>query len=178
MPEGAAPPPLVFLGGACNPTTWRFDAAIPRLLAASMRCYNPQVEEWDPSLIQLEETAKQEADVLLFVIGPETRAVASMIEVAELAADPSSTDRLVVVVEDVPAGASIGEEKVGPSQLKDLNRGRAYLAKCLDRHGVPAMSDVGAGVEECIRRCKKVMKQERRKQKHILKSRAGPGPLY
>jgi len=126
------------------------------------------VEEWDPSLIQLEETAKTEADVLLFVIGSQTRAIASMIEVAELAADPNSNKRLVVVVQDVPANASLGDEKVGPSQLKDLNRGRAYLAKCLDRHGVPAMSDVATGVRECVRRCKGIARSERRKQRHIL----------
>jgi len=133
-----------------------------------MRCYNPQVEEWDPSLIKLEETAKAEADLLLFVIGPETRAIASMIEVAELAADRKTGKRLVVVVQDVPPGARMGDDPIGPAELKDLNRGRAYLAKCLDRNGVAVMSDVATGINECVRRCKGIARSERRKQRHIL----------
>ena len=33
----------VFLGGSCNPTTWRKDIAIPLLDAAGSSYYNPQV---------------------------------------------------------------------------------------------------------------------------------------
>ena len=33
----------VFLGGACNPTTWRQDIAMPMLDAAGISYYNPQV---------------------------------------------------------------------------------------------------------------------------------------
>lgn len=35
--------PEVFLGGACDPTTWRFDIAMPTLEAAGVTFYNPQV---------------------------------------------------------------------------------------------------------------------------------------
>ncbi len=34
-------PPLVFLGGACNPTTWRKDRAIPFLSQAQISFFNP-----------------------------------------------------------------------------------------------------------------------------------------
>lgn len=36
----------VFLGGSCNPTTWRKDVAIPLLEAKEITYYNPQVDEW------------------------------------------------------------------------------------------------------------------------------------
>ena len=41
----------VFLGGSCDPTTWRKDLAIPHLKAAGITFYNPQVEHWVPELI-------------------------------------------------------------------------------------------------------------------------------
>ena len=33
----------VFLGGSCNPTTWRVDRALPFFDKADIKCYNPQV---------------------------------------------------------------------------------------------------------------------------------------
>ncbi len=36
-------PPVVFLGGACNPTTWRKDIAMPFLNRHNISYYNPQV---------------------------------------------------------------------------------------------------------------------------------------
>ena len=36
----------VFLGGSCNPTTWRKDIAIPMLEAAGVAFYNPQMPDW------------------------------------------------------------------------------------------------------------------------------------
>ena len=44
----------IFLGGSCNPTTWRQEIAIPLLEANEISFYNPQVEEWHEGLIALE----------------------------------------------------------------------------------------------------------------------------
>lgn len=99
----------VFLGGSCNPTTWRADVAMPELEKLGISFYNPviiflskkyvthtcnginsffpipqQVSQWTPDLIQLEHRAKQKARVLFFVIDSETRASAGAIEVAYL----------------------------------------------------------------------------------------------
>ena len=35
----------VFLGGSCNPTTWRRDIAMPLMEQSGVLYYNPQVEE-------------------------------------------------------------------------------------------------------------------------------------
>ena len=50
---------VVFLGGSCNPTTWRDDLAIPFLKENSVTYYNPQVSNWRPELIEIEDQAKQ-----------------------------------------------------------------------------------------------------------------------
>ena len=75
---------LVFLGGSCNPTTWRNDIVIPLLRNADVSFYNPQVKEWNTDLVKLEQEAKRRATVLLFVINHLTRGVASMLEALEL----------------------------------------------------------------------------------------------
>ncbi|KAF5302667.1 hypothetical protein FQR65_LT19080 [Abscondita terminalis] len=55
----------VFLGGSCNPTTWRTDTAIPELQKHGITYYNPQRSIWGPELVAEEHDAKQSASVLL-----------------------------------------------------------------------------------------------------------------
>lgn len=40
-PSDGTPAPEVFLGGSCNPTTWRADVAIPLLNKLNISFYNP-----------------------------------------------------------------------------------------------------------------------------------------
>lgn len=77
--------PEVFLGGSCNPTTWRADVAIPTLNQLGISFYNPQVSEWTPDLLELEHRAKEKAKVLFFVMDSQTRSTAGAIEVAHIA---------------------------------------------------------------------------------------------
>jgi raw len=121
---------IIFLGGSCNPTTWRHDVAIPALEQAGVRYYNPQVEDWSPALVEVEAQAKKEAEVLLFVIDGQTRAIASMIEVSEYAA---LGRKIVVVIEEIPDGTTIDGQVITGRQLKDLNRGRDYVADVVKR---------------------------------------------
>ena len=76
----------VFLGGSCNPTTWRRDQAIPYFRSLSVSFYNPQVTDWTPDLVAIEHRAKELAPLLFFVIDHDTRALASIVEVCYLAA--------------------------------------------------------------------------------------------
>lgn len=65
--EVSAPKPTprvgIFLGGSCNPTTWREDIARPYLDTLGISYYNPQVDIWTSDLIVKETTAKEEAVV-------------------------------------------------------------------------------------------------------------------
>jgi len=89
----------VFLGGSCNPTTWRHDQAIPYFQSRSVSFYNPQRSDWTPDLIEIEHRAKELAPLLFFVIDHDTRALASTIEVCYLAARGRS---IIVVMNSIP----------------------------------------------------------------------------
>lgn len=130
-----------------------------------------QVANWYPELVEQEAKAKDEAEVVFFVVGPETRAIASMIEVAELI---SSGRQVVLVLQDVPvdavinghvsSGARVGLascshaptvfslsllfQTLPPDEVKDLNRGRAYLANVADRHDVTVFQSLDVALQE------------------------------
>ncbi len=145
----------VFLGGSCNPTTWRLTTAIPALTAAGVTFFNPQVKNWTKELEAAEAVAKVSCEAHLWVIDGQTRAVASMIEVAEWGVlDPG---RLYLVVLDVPAprkrwwhSAKYHNERVG--EVKDLNRGRVYLRGVAARHNIPTFDTVEGAVQAVIKR--------------------------
>ena len=156
----------VFLGGSCNPTTWRRDTAIPALSKAGITYYNPQVEEWTPDLIDLETTAKHKSACLFFVIDGVTRAIVSMNEVTELICRGRT---VVLVVQNVAAGQDIGGQTLSQREVKvrvmgalghgrsisltschgeqDLNRGRAYLLDLAHRYAVPTFDSVEKGLD-------------------------------
>lgn len=167
---------LVFLGGACGPTSWRRDLAIPELGAAKIPFFNPQVEEWSPELVDVEAAKKAEAGTLLFVISERTRSIASMIEAAE---HITAGERHVVLVIRMVPEAAIGREDVSTvaastqdssspvrqprrpaaatdltgltaSEQKDLNRGRTYLADIAERHGVRVFDRVDTAVQHLV----------------------------
>ena len=145
----------IFLGGSCNPTTWRRDIAIPTLEAAGITSeyyYNPQVDDWTPDLVQKEAVAKAGADILFFVVDEQTRAIASMIEIAEHATTALAHGKYVVVtINNVPEGIEIAGEAIPPKQLKDLNRARRYLADVIERYpGVVLKVDsIEDGAAQC-----------------------------
>ncbi|CAK4313198.1 unnamed protein product [Aphanomyces euteiches] len=120
-----ASPVDVFLGGSCNPTTWRRDIAIPLLEAANITCYNPQVDEWYEELIELESRAKDTASFVLFVIDNLTRSIVSMNEAAEFMC---CGRRVVLVVEDMPLEDVVLEgTTISAHEISDLNAARACL---------------------------------------------------
>lgn len=102
--------PEVFLGGSCNPTTWRADVAIPTLNKLGISFYNPQVSDWTPDLIELEHRAKEKARVLFFVMDSETRATAGAIEAAHIAG--LNTKQLVLVLHPYQPNQKILNETV------------------------------------------------------------------
>ena len=84
-------------------------------------------------MLALESAAKLEAQVLFYVIDPQTRALASMIEATELI---MANRNVVLVIQDMTEDTVIGGQKVTGRELVDMNRARAYLADCAQRHDV------------------------------------------
>jgi hypothetical protein len=85
----------IFLGGSCNPTTWRQSVAIPYLELNGITYYNPQIDNWTPELVKIERHAKQSAQVLFFVFDEQTRSTVSLVESAFMAGEGK---KLVLVI--------------------------------------------------------------------------------
>ncbi|XP_021931040.1 uncharacterized protein LOC110835283 isoform X3 [Zootermopsis nevadensis] len=130
----------VFLGGSCNPTTWRQDVAIPVLKNLGITYYNPQVSHWGPELIELEFQAKQNAAILFFVIDNQTRSVASMIEAAHLSA---RRRKLILVIHTYQGpGQTIWGEPITDEEYEDLTTGQMMLQDLVERQGIPVFESV------------------------------------
>jgi raw len=124
--------PEVFLGGSCNPTTWRADVAIPELEKLGISFYNPvcflqllargiylhcliffqQVSQWTPDLMELEHRAKEKSRILFFVMDSETRASAGAIEAAHIAGQ--NLKHLVLVLHPYKPNQKILNENISP----------------------------------------------------------------
>lgn len=139
---------MIFLGGSCNPTTWRTDIAIPLLESAGVEYYNPQVANWRPELVTIEARAKETADDLLFVIDRNTRAVASMIEATEYM---TAGREVWLVVEDIADGTEITGSVITGRELEDLNNAREYLRDVATRYCYSIYGSVEEAVKDAIR---------------------------
>ncbi len=128
-----------FLGGSCNPTTWRADVAIPHLKAHDVTYYNPQTANWVPEMIELEHQAKQTSQVLFFVLNEMTRNVVSMIEVAYFA---GGRRNLIVVINPYPAINSFNGEKMSASEYRDLECAMTTVHDLVERRGLPVFNDI------------------------------------
>jgi hypothetical protein len=136
----------VFLGGSCNPTTWRTDIARQAFDTAGITYYDPQtkpVENWGDRAT-IERAAKEQSRIVLMVIDSSTRSIASMGEVTELICTGRD---VVLVIKHIPAGLTVDGEAVGERERRDLNRYRAYLRDDLaPRYGVPVFDTVTEAV--------------------------------
>ncbi|CAG5018444.1 unnamed protein product [Parnassius apollo] len=159
--EASPPPCEVFLGGSCNPTTWRSDIAIPLLKKMGITYFNPQVEDWSTELMEVEHRAKCAARALLFVLDSETRAVAASVEAAHLAAAPRD---LLLVLRPYARHQTIGGETISDQEYVELSRARATLQEAVERRGLPAFSDIPAALS-CARA---VLRGARTQPRHSL----------
>jgi hypothetical protein len=130
----------VFLGGSCNPTTWRHDTAIPFLKENGITFYNPQVSDWKPELMEIEDQAKQTAELLFFVIDNKTRSTASMVEAAYLAG--CGRQLILVIKSFLHPGTLIAGEPMSVVEYEDLERSHAYLTDLVERQGIPVFTDI------------------------------------
>uniref|UniRef100_A0A1B0B7I9 Raw n=1 Tax=Glossina palpalis gambiensis TaxID=67801 RepID=A0A1B0B7I9_9MUSC len=138
-------PVEVFLGGSCNPTTWRADVAIPALKKLGISFYNPQVSDWTPDLIELEHRAKEKARVLFFVMDSETRASAGAIEVAHIAGQ--NCKQLVLVLHPYKPSQRILNEHISQQEYIDLTRNQLILRELVTRRGLPVLDNIPSGLQ-------------------------------
>ncbi|CAG7833344.1 unnamed protein product [Allacma fusca] len=135
----------VFLGGSCNPTTWRQDIAIPTLKDLGISYFNPQVSTWGPELIDLEHQAKSNAEILFFVINNQTRATVAMIEVAYVVAKQR---KVILVLSGFKGpGHKISDEPITQTEYEELTRGQLLLQELVAQHGVPVFNDIRTALQ-------------------------------
>ncbi|KAL7292395.1 hypothetical protein TKK_0013988 [Trichogramma kaykai] len=138
----------VFLGGSCNPTTWRKDIVIPVLSKHNISFYNPQVDDWNPTLVKFEASAKQDAKLLLFVIDDTTRNCAGIVEASALAA--SRTQQTVLVLKYHQRGQTINGEVISDREHYELVNAMAILEYLYaNRNGDPTYS-IEMGLQKVI----------------------------
>jgi hypothetical protein len=143
--------PQVFLGGASGLTTWRREIAIPALQAANITFYDPQLplHAWTPAREAEEMQAKNQAQLLLFVINHQTRAVATVAEVAYYMA----LGRLLALsITDLPANATLYNQPLQQPEIDDLNRGRIFLRTMAKAHNIPVFEDIPGAVQYAIQK--------------------------
>jgi hypothetical protein len=130
----------VFLGGSCNPTTWRQETAMPSLKSLGITYYNPQQSNWVPEMIELEHQAKQTSQIILMVMNDQTRNVVSMIESSYLA---GARRRIIVVIRPYPDSShAICGEELSEAELRDLNSALTTVHDLVERQGFPVFNDL------------------------------------
>lgn len=135
----------VFLGGSCNPTTWRTDIAIPMLNNMGITFYNPQVSQWRPELLEAEYYAKENATVMFFVMDNQTRGVSALIEVAHLA---GCRRKLILVIQSyTQQKQSICGEVISQEEYEDLKNGQEVLQDLVERQGIPVFDNITVALQ-------------------------------
>lgn len=139
----------IFLGGTAGHSTWRKEIAIPILESAGVDYFNPQlgVGEWTPAHMEIEAVAKDSASVWLFVVTAETRGVASLVEAAYRI---GTGKKIALVVVDLEPDSVMDGEALSKAEVKDLNRGRAYLREVAEMTGIPVFKDIAEATKHAI----------------------------
>ena len=161
----------VFLGGSCNPTTWRQDVAIPYFKSQGITYYNPQQSNWVPEMIELEHQAKQTSQILFFVLNELTRNVVSMIEVSYMS---GHRRRLIVMIHPYPSTKhTINGERLPDLELNDLENALATVHDLVERQGAPVFNNINSAMS-CVA---KVIKENVLIEELGLKDNAQPVKL-
>ncbi|KAH7982167.1 hypothetical protein HPB52_003337 [Rhipicephalus sanguineus] len=99
-----------------------------------------QVTQWIPELIELENQAKENAKVMMFVIDNQTRSVASMIESAHIAG--TRRKLILILTEQSPPGSLVLGEPISEKEYRDLQQGRNYLRDLVEMRGIPVFQSM------------------------------------
>lgn len=136
------PVPDVFLGGTCGGDMWRtpFEADLAR---RGRSFFNPQVDDWQPWMVDLENRCIQESPVVLFPVLGSTLGIGSLGEIgfsvlAVLRSITSGRNRELIVLIEPEADPSMiitvkqadgtkTKEHPGPALIQESNRLRALV---------------------------------------------------
>lgn len=112
------------LFGTCGGSKWR-DSFMSIYNKSGIEFYNPQVDDWDPSLATIEAEHLVEDEIILFPVTDETYGMGSLAEVGfSISQAINSNDERFVIIYVCP---TISKEKQdeNPVLAKESSRARA-----------------------------------------------------
>jgi hypothetical protein len=109
---------FVFLGGSCNPTTWRQVKAIPYLEQHGISYFNPQVDDWNEEFAVKENQAKENAKINFFVIENQTNGTMSLVEICYLI----GRGKTIIIAMDNE-----------PHSFYEINKAREYIIEIVSK---------------------------------------------
>jgi hypothetical protein len=151
------------LFGTCGGSQWREKHAIPKYEEAGIEYYNPQVEDWDPSLAEVEAEHLANDAIILFPVTDETYAFGSLAETGFSMLNAINLDDrrefVIYIAQEIAAKDPKGEtlddrlnddgSKNPSSKAKDSLRTRALVKEHLKKLRLPNVYIVDS-VEEMV----------------------------
>ncbi|CAI6342780.1 unnamed protein product [Macrosiphum euphorbiae] len=116
----------VFLGGSCNPTTWRQDLAIPYLQDAGVSFYNPQVDHWSQDFYRNRTRCQGERDDIVL------------------------RDRQPDQERDAIVGSVVAGEPISFREAEDIREALTTLHKIAANQGTLVFDNIPEGLNNVI----------------------------
>lgn len=120
------------LFGTCGSTTWRKELFIPRYEEQNIEYFNPQVDDWDPSMAQIEAEHLAQDCIILFPITHETYGLGSLMETGFSLLNAIKLDDrrdFIVMIDQYLDDELMKDEKLAKESL----RGRALVLQHLKK---------------------------------------------
>jgi len=121
----------VGLFGTCGRSTWR-NSFIQKYKDLNISFFNPQVEEWDPSMAAIEAEHLAEDEIILFPVTSETYGTGSLAETGFSILQAINLEKnreFILLIEPVPAE----ELKENMELYKESCRARALVIQHLKK---------------------------------------------
>ena len=120
----------VFLGGTCGTSTWR--ETLLKDLDESVDAYNPVVPNWSEEARELEKLHKENDDVVLFVITPETPGTYSISEITRYSITAPKRTMICVIPEANGKSFTPHEAKAWDKILKECKEDGSMICDTLE----------------------------------------------
>ena len=142
--------PVIGMFGTCGPTTFRQDLLIPEYQRQGIRYFNPQVENWDPSLAEIEADHLAYDAVQLWPVTRDTYGTGSLAEtgysLAASLAKQNPWPKFVLTMIEQELADHLTDEVARQESLRARRLVAAHLAKSdadtlIPVHSLPEMLD-------------------------------------
>lgn len=107
------------------------------------------MDHWSQDLIEIEHAAKENANVLLFVIDSQTRNVVSDVETAFLAGHHKNLV-LVIHPQDAVAGSVVAGERISCQEAQDIRDALTVLHQIAANQGITVFDNITQALNQVV----------------------------